>query len=135
MFLRRRSRVLTNIGNAIKYSDPSKQKALILVGIVGLPNRARIDIFDNGTRDTVRYWGKEPPQKRARHIEIAKSPARPALTANAERSTIAKIDLSRGWPKASPSSGHRRAIVTTRAIVTMGRWGVVRPRPKRRVLT
>ena len=46
VFLRRRSRVLTNIGNAINYSDPSKQKALILVGIVGLPNRARIDIID-----------------------------------------------------------------------------------------
>ena len=52
------SRVLTNIiGNAIKYSDPSKPKAMVFVGIVGLPNRARIDIIDNGIGIPSRHWG------------------------------------------------------------------------------
>ena len=52
------SRVLTNIiSNAIKYSDPSKPKPVVLVGIVGLPNRARIDIIDNGIGIPSRHWG------------------------------------------------------------------------------
>ena len=52
------SRVLSNIiSNAIKYSDPSKPKPVVLVGIVGLPNRARIDIIDNGIGIPSRHWG------------------------------------------------------------------------------
>jgi two-component system, sensor histidine kinase len=52
------SRVLTNlIGNAIKYSDPSKAKSVVLVGIVSLPNRARIDIIDNGIGIPSQHWG------------------------------------------------------------------------------
>ena len=51
------ARVLTNIiGNAIKYSDPSKHEAAVLVGIVGLPNRARIDIIDNGMGIPSQHW-------------------------------------------------------------------------------
>jgi signal transduction histidine kinase/CheY-like chemotaxis protein len=52
------SRVLTNlISNAIKYSDPSKADPVVLVGIVSLPNRARIDIIDNGIGIPSRHWG------------------------------------------------------------------------------
>ena len=52
------SRVLTNlIGNAIKYSDPLKAKPVVLIGIVSLPNRARIDIIDNGIGIPSRHWG------------------------------------------------------------------------------
>jgi len=52
------SRVLTNIiGNAIKYSDPSKPKPVVLVGIVALPNRARVDIVDNGVGIPSKFWG------------------------------------------------------------------------------
>ena len=51
------ARVLTNIiGNAIKYSDPSKPKPVVVVGIVGLPNRARIDIIDNGIGIPSQHW-------------------------------------------------------------------------------
>jgi signal transduction histidine kinase/CheY-like chemotaxis protein len=51
------ARVLTNIiGNAIKYSDPSKPEAVVVVGIVGLPNRARIDIIDNGMGIPLQHW-------------------------------------------------------------------------------
>jgi signal transduction histidine kinase len=51
------SRVLTNlIGNAIKYSDPSKPNQAVLIGIVGLPNRARIDIVDNGIGIPNQHW-------------------------------------------------------------------------------
>ena len=51
------ARVLTNIiGNAIKYSDPSKPNAMVLVGIVSLPNRARIDIIDNGIGIPSQHW-------------------------------------------------------------------------------
>jgi signal transduction histidine kinase len=52
------SRVLTNlIGNAIKYSDPTKANPVVLIGIVSLPNRARIDIIDNGIGIPSRHWG------------------------------------------------------------------------------
>jgi two-component system, sensor histidine kinase len=51
------ARVLTNIiGNAIKYSDPSKPKPAVVVGIVRLPNRARIDIIDNGIGIPPQHW-------------------------------------------------------------------------------
>ena len=49
--------ILTNIiGNAIKYSDPSKPEAVVVVGIAGLPNRARIDIIDNGMGIPSQHW-------------------------------------------------------------------------------
>jgi signal transduction histidine kinase/CheY-like chemotaxis protein len=52
------SRVLNNlIGNSIKYSDPSKAKPVVFIGIVSLPNRARIDIIDNGIGIPLRHWG------------------------------------------------------------------------------
>jgi CheY-like chemotaxis protein len=51
-------RVLTNIvANAIKYGDPSKAKPVVFIGIVSLPNRARIDIIDNGIGIPSRHWG------------------------------------------------------------------------------
>ncbi len=51
------SRVLTNIiANAIKYSDRSKARAAVLVGIVRLPNRVRIDIIDNGIGIPPHHW-------------------------------------------------------------------------------
>jgi two-component system, sensor histidine kinase len=51
------ARVLTNlISNAIKYADPSKPNRLVFVGIVGLPNRARIDIIDNGIGIPSSHW-------------------------------------------------------------------------------
>jgi signal transduction histidine kinase/CheY-like chemotaxis protein len=52
-------RVLSNlIDNAIKYHDPSKTNCLVLVGIVGFPNRVRIDIIDNGIGIASQYWGE-----------------------------------------------------------------------------
>ena len=51
------SRVLTNIiANAIKYSDGAKGQAAVLVGIVRLPNRVRIDIIDNGIGIPSHHW-------------------------------------------------------------------------------
>lgn len=53
------ARVLTNIiGNAIKYSDPSKPNPVVVIGIVALPNRARIDIIDNGIGIPSRHWAE-----------------------------------------------------------------------------
>jgi signal transduction histidine kinase/CheY-like chemotaxis protein len=44
------ARVIVNLlSNAIKYSDPARgERAAVLVGIVVLPNRVRLDIVDNG---------------------------------------------------------------------------------------
>lgn len=43
------ARVVHNLlANAIKYSDPAKKNATVIVGIVSLPDRCRIDIVDNG---------------------------------------------------------------------------------------
>jgi CheY-like chemotaxis protein len=51
------SRVLANIiGNAIKYGDQSKPNPMVLVGVVNLPNRARIDIIDNGIGIPRQHW-------------------------------------------------------------------------------
>jgi CheY-like chemotaxis protein len=51
------SRVLANIiGNAIKYGDQSKPNPIVLVGVVNLPNRARIDIIDNGIGIPRQHW-------------------------------------------------------------------------------
>jgi signal transduction histidine kinase/CheY-like chemotaxis protein len=52
------ARVLDNlVSNAIKYSDPRKgPAAAVLVGMVGLPNRTRIDIVDNGVGIAKTQW-------------------------------------------------------------------------------
>lgn len=43
------SRVVHNLlANAIKYSDPAKKNATVIVGVVSLPDRCRVDIVDNG---------------------------------------------------------------------------------------
>jgi two-component system, sensor histidine kinase len=42
-------RVLRNlISNAVKYSDQTKDQPIVLIGVVNLPNKMRIDIVDNG---------------------------------------------------------------------------------------
>jgi signal transduction histidine kinase len=51
------SRVLTNIvANAIKYRDNSRPEAIVLIAIVRLPNRVRIDIIDNGIGIPSHHW-------------------------------------------------------------------------------
>jgi signal transduction histidine kinase len=53
-------RVIANlISNAVKYSDPAKGAgAAVLVGIVCLPNRVRIDIVDNGVGIAEADWAR-----------------------------------------------------------------------------
>lgn len=46
------------VSNAIKYSDPAKDRPAVVVGIVGFPNRARIDVVDNGLGIAERDWPK-----------------------------------------------------------------------------
>jgi signal transduction histidine kinase/CheY-like chemotaxis protein len=54
------ARVLENlVSNAIKYSDPRKgAAAAVLVGVVGLPNRTRVDVVDNGIGIAKSQWAK-----------------------------------------------------------------------------
>lgn len=43
------SRAVYNLlSNAIRYSDPAKKNATVIVAVVSLPNKCRIDILDNG---------------------------------------------------------------------------------------
>jgi signal transduction histidine kinase len=51
-------RVLSNlISNAVKYSDPAKgDRATVIVGIVRLPDRVRVDIVDNGVGIAKDQW-------------------------------------------------------------------------------
>ena len=49
-------RLLTNlISNGVKYSDPRK-RGMVLVGVIGLPNRCRVDVVDNGIGIPRRQW-------------------------------------------------------------------------------
>jgi signal transduction histidine kinase len=53
------ARVIGNlVSNAIKYSDPAKPRQKVIVGIVALANRVRIDVVDNGVGIAERDWPK-----------------------------------------------------------------------------
>lgn len=53
------SRIVANlVSNAIKYGDTSKPKPGVVVGIVALANRMRIDVVDNGIGIAERDWPK-----------------------------------------------------------------------------
>lgn len=53
------SRILTNlISNAIKYSDDSKYNPSVLIGLVCLSTRVRVDIYDNGIGIPRKDWDK-----------------------------------------------------------------------------
>ena len=53
------ARVVGNlVSNAIKYSDPSKPRRAVVVGIVLLGSRARLDIVDNGVGIAEQDWPK-----------------------------------------------------------------------------
>ncbi|CAB3809204.1 Sensor histidine kinase RcsC [Paraburkholderia caffeinitolerans] len=51
-------RVLSNlIANGIKYADPSKaERAVVIVGLVRMPNYVRIDVIDNGIGIAQEHW-------------------------------------------------------------------------------
>ncbi len=53
-------RVIGNLlSNAIKYSDPSREsRAGIVLGIVSLPNRVRLDVVDNGLGIAESDWAR-----------------------------------------------------------------------------
>lgn len=53
-------RVIGNLlTNAIKYSDPAKaERAAVILGIVRLPNRVRLDIVDNGVGIDEADWAR-----------------------------------------------------------------------------
>lgn len=52
-------RVIANLlSNAIKYSDPAKPLRRVLVGIVCLPGRVRLDIVDNGLGIAEADWAR-----------------------------------------------------------------------------
>ena len=53
-------RAVANLAsNAIKYSDPTKgERQCVLVGVVPLPNRVRIDVIDNGIGIPESKWGE-----------------------------------------------------------------------------
>jgi len=53
-------RVIGNLlSNAIKYSDPAKgDRAAVLIGVVRLPSRVRIDIVDNGIGIAEADWSR-----------------------------------------------------------------------------
>jgi signal transduction histidine kinase/CheY-like chemotaxis protein len=52
-------RVLANlVSNAVKYCDPAKRRRAVLIGIVLLPSRLRIDIVDNGVGIEEGDWAK-----------------------------------------------------------------------------
>ena len=53
-------RVVANlVSNAIKYSDPGKDgRCGVVVGIVCLPNRVRVDVVDNGVGIAEPDWGR-----------------------------------------------------------------------------
>ncbi|HEX8654944.1 MAG TPA: hybrid sensor histidine kinase/response regulator [Allosphingosinicella sp.] len=53
------SRIVGNlVSNAIKYGDPAKEKRAVVVGIVALGSRARIDVVDNGVGIAEADWPK-----------------------------------------------------------------------------
>lgn len=51
-------RVLSNlISNGIKYADPSKpDRAVVIVGLVRMPNYVRLDVLDNGIGIAPEHW-------------------------------------------------------------------------------
>jgi signal transduction histidine kinase/CheY-like chemotaxis protein len=52
-------RVIGNlVSNAIKYSDPAKPRRAVVIGIVDLANRVRIDVVDNGLGIAEKDWPK-----------------------------------------------------------------------------
>jgi signal transduction histidine kinase len=52
-------RILANlVSNAVKYCDPAKPRRAVLVGIVLLPSRLRIDVVDNGVGIKEGDWAK-----------------------------------------------------------------------------
>lgn len=52
-------RVIANLlSNAIKYCDPARPKPRVLVGIVCLPGRVRLDIVDNGLGIAEADWAR-----------------------------------------------------------------------------
>jgi signal transduction histidine kinase len=52
-------RVIGNLlSNGIKYSDPSRKGCAVLIGVVRLPGRVRIDIVDNGIGIDEADWEK-----------------------------------------------------------------------------
>jgi signal transduction histidine kinase len=53
------ARVVGNlVSNAIKYSDPAKPRRAVVIGIVLLANRVRLDIVDNGVGIAEKDWPK-----------------------------------------------------------------------------
>jgi signal transduction histidine kinase len=53
------ARVVGNlVSNAIKYSDPAKPRRAVVIGIVLLANRVRLDIVDNGLGIAEKDWPK-----------------------------------------------------------------------------
>lgn len=51
------ARVVANlVANAIKYSDPAKPDRAVVIGVIALPTRARIDIVDNGVGIDPKRW-------------------------------------------------------------------------------
>jgi signal transduction histidine kinase/CheY-like chemotaxis protein len=52
-------RVIGNLlSNAIKYSDPAKKGSTVILGVVCLPSRVRIDIVDNGVGIREADWAR-----------------------------------------------------------------------------
>lgn len=53
------ARVVGNlVSNAIKYSDPAKPRRAVVIGIVLLANRIRLDVVDNGLGIAEKDWPK-----------------------------------------------------------------------------
>ncbi|MEA3040972.1 MAG: two-component system, sensor histidine kinase [Sphingomonadales bacterium] len=53
------SRIVGNlVSNAIKYDDPAKERRAVVIGIVALGSRARIDVVDNGVGIAEADWPK-----------------------------------------------------------------------------
>lgn len=53
------ARVIGNlVSNAIKYSDPAKPRRAVVIGLVSLAGRVRIDVVDNGIGIAERDWPK-----------------------------------------------------------------------------
>jgi signal transduction histidine kinase/CheY-like chemotaxis protein len=53
------ARVIGNlVSNAVKYSDPAKPRPAVVIGIVALANRVRIDVVDNGLGIAEKDWPK-----------------------------------------------------------------------------
>jgi signal transduction histidine kinase/CheY-like chemotaxis protein len=53
------ARVIGNlVSNAIKYSDPAKPRRAVVIGMVTLSNRVRLDVVDNGVGIAQKDWPK-----------------------------------------------------------------------------